>query len=503
MMSKEKYLPLLLLALIISFPVELRAIGENDLEKIAEAVDERGSSEVQHAFELLVEKDVLKVREEEDWELPNLYPRNEYPEIADALVIMQESRVLQVKPVNWEGTPNTVEILVDKEEIFPRALDMIRRATRWIRFNMFLWGGSIGKKVAHALADAQERGVDVQVIAPEKGGSKALKKLQLVSSKLAGEEPLPPYEPVIEYAKELGLDIGHIPVKRLPGKAFVKADHNKVLTIGTESAKEALIGGMNFADVVANNHDLMLWISGPAVDELNGIFSDNWRHCKKSLVVREELMPGFDGLNTTRGYYCEPCNAPGGFSSQSNCADGRVVISYSNAFSTNTRGMVEGLIASARESIRVQMFTCTDDRLVDALIDKYDEGNGVDVKVILDPNVHAFGLRLMGAPNISTVRQLKKAGIPVRAYKTKPGSQMHIKSLTVDGRYSCFGSTNFTTAGFDSNNETFAKVDSEAVAEKMMKVFEEDWEEECYVIKSDGFGRWILSLVTETLDGRF
>ncbi len=467
----------------------LFALTKEELQGLAFQAIHSGDSEIRDAHELLVNKKVLVERPEKQWELAAEYHPESHPEIAKAIVVLQQSQILNVRPLNWEGSDNAVEILVDKEEIFPRALEMIERAERTIRFNIFLWGGEIGTKMVEAFKRAKDRGVSIQIITmPDSEGSNMLKHIQKISNKLAGDEPLKPYQPIKHLAVEAGLSIAYYPVKKLNGKAFVKADHNKMLSI---DGQEAMIGGMNFADAVSNNHDLMVWIKGPAVTELVRIFHDNWRICSGKNLYEQEAMPLWDQIDDVLDA-----------ATAKRCRDlAHVTVAYSNACVNATRSMVADLFDNAKKKIRVMMFTFTDDDTVEKLIAAHKRG--VDVKVILDPNVHAFGLRLMGAPNISTVRQLKKAGIEVRAYQTRPGAQMHIKSCMIDDVHCCFGSTNFTKAGFDSNNETFVKVTSKDVAEDFTALFELDWEEETYVLKSDGLGKWMLSGLSELFDNGF
>ena len=119
------------------------------------------NDDVHKAYSLLVEKRVLVERPEKQWELPAIYAYDEDKAIYEALILLQETKILDVKPVNWHGTENAVELLVDKEEIFPRALEMIARARRTIRFNIFLWGGEIGLKMVKALEKAKDRVVSV------------------------------------------------------------------------------------------------------------------------------------------------------------------------------------------------------------------------------------------------------------------------------------------------------------------------------------------------------
>lgn len=465
------------------------ALTNDEITAMAAKAMHSKNDDVKKAWNLLKEKDVIKVDSTKQWELSDRYPRAIYPEIADAIVFLQEAEVISVTPVNWDGTDNACELLIEASEIYPRAIEMIDRAKRTIRFNIFLFGGKVGTDTVNAFIRAQKRGVSVHVITtPPSENNKILARLQAISNKLSGSEPLPPYKPVIQDVIDAGIPVGFYPIEWLNGRGLVKADHNKMLSI---DGQEAMIGGMNFADAIAGNHDLMMWIKGPAVSELDDIFNDNWRACKMTGELEQETSHLW---NLTDDVLDAATEKP--------CRDfARITVAYSNAFKNSTRGMVEKLIDGAEKKIRIMMFTFTDDVIVDKVIAAHKRG--VDVKVLLDPNVHAFGLRMMGAPNISTVRALEKAGIEVKAYKTAPGFQMHIKAAMIDDIYTMYGSTNWTTAGFDSNNETFVNITSPDVAEDFQALFDLDWNDYSYVAESEGVGKWLISTVTEIMDWGF
>ena len=261
---------------------------------------------------------------------------------------------------------------------------------------------------------------------PDSEGSKLLSKVQNISNKMAGEEPLEAYAPVKNLAVEAGLSIAYYPVAKLNGKAFVKADHNKMLSVDGE---EALIGGMNFADVVSDNHDIMLWIKGPAVTELVTIFSDNWRICGGQDLFLNEAVPIWSTSTLVEEAVREK--------SCRNLA--QVTVAYSNAYLNATRGMVRQLIDGAKEKIRIVMFTFTDDDTVDRLIAAHERG--VDVSVILDPNVHAFGLRLMGRVSAARIEIASIDGVeqscssPMKMPSTPPSTRQTASSSRCSARY--------------------------------------------------------------------
>ena len=475
------YVFFMVFSLVVCLP-QAKALTKEEIQGLSFLVSYQNDKRVKAAWQFLVNKKVITVRPEEQWQLADSYPQETHPEISAAIVALQAAKILSVKPLNWQGSTNEVELLIDQQEIYPRALEMINRAKKSICFNIFLWGGEIGEQILSALLAAQERGVRVRIMTAPGSGFGFLAVLQKITDLYYGKDPEKPYAPVVDKAIEAGLDVVSYPVKKLNGKAFVKADHNKVLSI---DGIEALTGGMNFADVISTNHDTMVWIHGPAVKELERIFEDNWRLCKGEEI---ESFPT-KGPNKWMNY------------DTTGIVDSNVVVTYSNAFINATRGLVEEGIDNAKFKIRIMMFTFTDDAVVEKVIAAHERG--VDVEVLLDPNVHAFGLRLLGAPNLSTVRQFKKAGIPVRAYMTKPGNQMHIKACMIDDRYTYWGSTNWTKAGFDSNNETYVRIDSPTMAAKFTELFVHDWKMMTYIIKSDGFGRWLLATISELIDDGF
>ncbi len=476
-----------LLLFVFCVTTNALALSKLQLGCIKMMVVHNKDKKVKEAYQLLLDKKVLMERAEQEWDLATVYPGSSHPDIAEAISVLQEAEILEVKPINWQGTDNAIELLIDGEEIYERAVQMIERAQRTIRFNMFLWGGSVGHRVMEAMVKAQERGVSVQIITmPTSWLDRITTPLQNWAAKNSKDNHLPVYKGIKEEAKAAGLRVAEYPVGKLNKFGFSKADHNKLLSI---DSTEALVGGMNFADCIAKNHDIMLWISGPAVLELEETFADNWRFCGEKDPLAQQASPCW----TDERLLSEATKIRGR-------AIGRVTCTYSNAVKNATRKLVEDAIDNAEKKIRIIMFVLTDDAIVDKIIAAHERG--VDVMVLVDPNCHAFGMKLPGLPNLTTVRQLKKAGITVKAYKAQDGYQCHIKAGMFDDKYTIVGSTNWTTAGFDCNAESLVGVESKDLAADFQALFDLDWEQS-YEFKSDGIGRFILSVGTEALDFGF
>lgn len=73
--------------------------------------------------------------------------------------------------------------------------------------------------------------------------------------------------PTFEHAVKLG-----IPTLR-PKANKASVDDSKYLVV---DAREAIFGGMNLADAVASNHDMMVHVAGPVARELQSAFSESW-----------------------------------------------------------------------------------------------------------------------------------------------------------------------------------------------------------------------------------
>lgn len=132
------------------------------------------------------------------------------------------------------------------------------------------------------------------------------------------------------------------------------------------------------------------------------------------------------------------------------------------------------------DSVDLAMFYLSHRRIVEALLAAH--GRGGDIRVLLDPNEHAFGRRKNGVPNRSVAAELQRAGIAVRWCHTQ-GEQCHSKLLMAhfsDNRAEIIGGTaNYTRRNLnDYNPETVARVMGPAdrpVIQEAASYFERRW----------------------------
>ena len=136
--------------------------------------------------------------------------------------------------------------------------------------------------------------------------------------------------------------------------------------------------------------------------------------------------------------------------------------------------------ADDRSRVDLAMFYLSHRDIVQALIRA--QQRGAFVRVLLDPNEHAFGRQKGGVPNRSVASELYRHGIPVRWCHTT-GEQCHSKLIRLQHSASdqvmIAGSANFTRRNLDNlNPETNVlirgRADDQALAEAA-DWFEQRW----------------------------
>ncbi|MBA2728874.1 MAG: hypothetical protein H0U49_11970 [Parachlamydiaceae bacterium] len=106
---------------------------------------------------------------------------------------------------------------------------------------------------------------------------------------------------------------------------------------------------------------------------------------------------------------------------------------------------IKNLIASAKKTLRIAMFTWTRIDLAQAVIDA--QKRGVEVQVAVDSNSAA------GA-SAKVVELLKKGGVPIK-FNRGGASLLHHKFMYIDSKTLVNGSANWTKAAFEKNDDCF------------------------------------------------
>lgn len=120
-------------------------------------------------------------------------------------------------------------------------------------------------------------------------------------------------------------------------------------------------------------------------------------------------------------------------------------------------------IQSAKKTLDVCVFTISDDRISDALVDRHK--NRVKVRILTDNE------KLMDLG--SDIERLVKAGIPVRVDRTE--AHMHHKFVVVDGQSVLTGSYNWTRSAAQVNQENIMITQEASVVQTYAREFERMW----------------------------
>jgi len=123
------------------------------------------------------------------------------------------------------------------------------------------------------------------------------------------------------------------------------------------------------------------------------------------------------------------------------------------------------LINNAEESIYAEVYIFTSDEIADAIVSA--RARGVDVKIIIDGNVEGEKIE-------EIITKLKSAGVELREHTLKT---LHSKFAIFDGKRVLIGSHNWSKSAITRNREVSIVLESRWLADKLMDIFEEDWEE--------------------------
>ena len=126
---------------------------------------------------------------------------------------------------------------------------------------------------------------------------------------------------------------------------------------------------------------------------------------------------------------------------------------------------IRGLLARARNSVDICVFTITDDRISDAIIDTHQRK--VKVRVISDDD--------KAGGRGSDIDRLLSAGVDLRIDRTD--DHMHHKFAIFDHRLLLNGSYNWTRSAANRNQENFLVTGEPRFVEDFSKQFERRGEE--------------------------
>ena len=329
---------------------------------------------------------------------------------------------------------NTVDELINGDQIFPAMLSAIRSAQRSITFETYIyWSESIGQEFASALAERAAAGVKVHVLLDWIGSVK-MEEAALSTMKAAGVE-------IVRYHEPRWWNLA-----RLNNRT-----HRKVLVV---DGKTGFTGGVGIADQWRGNaQDSRQWrdshfrAAGPVVAQMQAVFMDNWIKATGHVLHGDTYFPALPASGDAAAQMFS--SSPTGGSESMHLmillaiTAAQHTIHLSSSYFVPDELAVRALSEAARRGVKVQIIT---------------PGSKIDTELVRRASRSRWG-------------PLLKAGVQIAEYQP---TMFHCKVLVVDGLLVSVGSTNFDNRSFRLNDEANLNVLNERFARRQIEIFDSD-----------------------------
>lgn len=325
---------------------------------------------------------------------------------------------------------NQIELLAGGDQTYPAILEAISTARASIALQSYIFDhDGIGVRIAQALIQAQQRGVNVRVL------------IDAVGAKYSR----PPITKMLEAA---GIKVGRF-LPTAIGLHLVYANmrsHRKLLVIDGE---HALTGGMNiragfmreFAgdDVAVDTH---FKVRGPVARPLMQSFAHDWEFTTGERLEGDLWFKPLDSESSDQGVPI------------------RVVLSGPDREIGRNQSMMLGALSVARHHVRIQSpYFLPEPVLIGALVTAARRGVKVDVVIPANNN-----LKLVGAAMEAQLDLLLQDGVHVWRAN---GPFDHSKLMTVDDQWCFVGSSNVDPRSQRLNFELDLEIYDRALAQEV------------------------------------
>lgn len=327
---------------------------------------------------------------------------------------------------------NSVRLL-ENGRYFDVLIERIAAAQRSVHFETFLWKpGELGTRVWKALAERGRAGVKVRILLDAQGS----KKIE---------------QEVVDFLREAGCKVKFFHKRSIYTIGILNdRDHRKLAVI---DGREAFVGGHCITDEwlgEAEDHqhwaDLSVHLHGPIVNTIQGVFSENWAGETGELFLGDDYFPHL---------------APAG----------NVLIHAAFVKPESSAPAVKILhhtvLCLARERLWIQNpYFIPEPEAIEAFGRAVKRG--VDVRVMM-PATSGSDAPMVQHAGHRNFQKMLECGVRIFEY---PHTLLHQKVMTIDGKWSAIGSTNFDDRSFDTNDEITLGVLDEDLARQLDAVFE-------------------------------
>lgn len=325
---------------------------------------------------------------------------------------------------------NKIKLLNGGDETYPAMLAAIESAQKSIALQSYIFDhDEIGEKIAQALIDAVNRGVQVRVL------------IDAVGSKYS-------HPPIVNMLQKGGVTTALF-MRPVIGVKLVYANlrsHRKLLVV---DGLHGFTGGMNiragFVTSIAKEHvthDTHFQVSGPIIHQLMMNFAHDW------YFTTQEKISGDAWFTDRLTHNLEP-GVPI-----------RCVPSGPDSTIGSTHKMLMGALSIAQKHVRIQSpYFLPDQALIASLATAARRGVVVDIVIPGENN-----LKLVSAAMAAQFDQLIQTGC--RIWRSS-GTFDHSKLFTVDGSWSYVGSSNLDPRSLRLNFELDIEVYDKSLAQQL------------------------------------
>ena len=334
---------------------------------------------------------------------------------------------------------NTVDLLLNGDQIFPSVLGAIRSARATITYAQYFYEeGQIGVELAAAFAERCRAGVRAHILL-DGFGALLIPAAYRDSMTQAGCE-VSTFRPLS-------------PLAVLAPFGFGKSNNRSHRRILVVDGRVGFTGGVGVSpkwlgDGRTEGHwrQTDVRLEGPVVASLQGAFVENWLEATGNVLGGEPYFPRLSRRGSVFAQVVRSSPAGGSFSMYT---------------------MFLLAMSSARRSIYItNPYFLPDDRMTLALTEAAQRGVRV---VVLLPG--AIDNNIVRQASRSKFGLLLEAGIEIYEYQA---GLLHAKTMTVDGIWATIGSTNLDTRSFALNDEVNAVVYHNDVVGQLERVFAAD-----------------------------
>jgi len=403
-----------------------------------------------------------------------------------------------------------VTTLIDGEQIFGKTLEYLQSAEKSIQVEMFEFQNlridghkwpTNGAEVVPG-SEGQQRILDI-LLSKKKENPNLKIQIILDAHKwyINGNGEKDKHysnQDMIKYLKEKKIDVVPYPRAAQQGAAL---QHVKMLAV---DGKKVIIGGMNWGNHSAANHDACVsieTIDGHKNSEVDNIieeiFNKDWKFAWQRLgstkviagpldeaeqefytrMQKEIKQENVDYMETVGKLFETPEN-------KNRYEEGRLDLIPTNPVLDpkikvlvtkpkelvfvgekgleTTREHLQSRLKTAQK-VRAELFVLSDKELIETIVDRHKKGE-LDAQFIVESSI------LEEFPYCrNAYDELMKNGVPVRLYKAdeKISQRMHAKWAVFDDKELVIGSTNWSAMGLNSNLKKGQREDYELHVEKI------------------------------------